>query len=148
MVDESGESTKSNDDSTLPSNLDAMNILVTKPDKFNFNDKNNELLRVNQLIMTLNELEGKTSWSIGYYTAQNEDGTYLIEHLIRVKEKFDLHWTSPTDESSTENVHISNIFPVIPTGDWEVNKSGNIQFKLKNGAKIRKLFKKYLEGLS
>ena len=148
MVDESGESTKPNEKSLLPSNLEAMDILLTQPDKFKFDTKSKELIRENQLSITLSELEGTISWSIGYFIGKNDDGTYIIEHLLRAKEKFDLYWNPPSDESSTWDVDISNIFPVIPTGDWEVNKSGKIQFKLKNGTKIRKLFKKYLEGLS
>ena len=96
--------------------------------------------------MILDESEENVTWSIGYYLGENDDGTYSIEHLLRVKKNNGLYWTPLVDEISTNNVQLSDIFPITPTGDWEVNKSGTVQFKLKNGAKIRQLFKKYIEG--
>ena len=130
--------------SGLPSNTEAMNILETQPDVFNY-DESNRILRLNQLCMTFWEDDGKPSWSIGYYISENNNGTFVIEQLQREKRGKDLYWVHPSDESTTEDLQLSDIFPVTPTGDWEASKTGVIRFKLRNGTKIRKLFKTHLE---
>ena len=95
--------------------------------------------------MTFWEDDGRPSWSIGYYISENNIGTFVIEQLQREKRGKDLYWVHPSDESTTEDLQMSDIFPVTLTGDWEASKTGVIIFKLRNGTKIRKLFKTHLE---
>ena len=72
----------------------------------------------------------------------NDDGTYVIEHLHRIKENSDLYWMDPSTEDIDTDMEDSDIFPIIPIGDWEINDT-DMRFRLKNGTGIRKMFKKY-----
>ena len=140
LRDESSAATSTNA-SGLPSNTEAMNILETQPDVFNY-DESNRTLRLNQLCMTFWDDNGKPSWSIGYFICDYNNGTFVIELLQREKLGKDLYWIHPVNEDTTEELQLTDIFPITPTGDWEVSKTGVIRFKLRNGTKIRTLFKK------
>ena len=69
----------------------------------------------------------------------NDDGTYVVEHLHRVEENSDFYWIHP----SAEDI---DIFTIIPTGGWEIYDTHVMRFRLKNGAEIRKRFKRYTEA--
>ena len=126
------------------SNTDVMNILETQPDVFNY-DRSNRILQLNQLCMTFWEDDRKPSRSIGYYIGEYNKGTFFIKQLQQEKQGKDLYWIHPSDESTTKDLQLSDIFPVTPTGYWEASQTGVIRFKLRNGMQIRKLFKTHLE---
>ena len=166
LSNETLEATNKNETGDLPSNVDAPNIFLSKTDLLNFEEKipetnqvlnpkseernkktipKEDVFKLNQLCMTLWDEEGQVSWSIGYYISTNNNGTCIIEQLERVKASSDIYWVHPIDEYSTETLHESDIFPVVPIGEWETNKTGLLQFKLKNGPAIRKFFNRYLD---
>ena len=147
LTDDSRIASTASSDATrdLPSNEDAMHLLSAPTTNQEIDTSNNITFKANQLCVTVWNDGDMLTWYVGYWISMNDDGTYVIEHLHRVKENSDLYWMHPSTEDIDTDMEDSDIFPIIPIGDWEINDTDMMRFRLKNGTDIRKMFKKYTE---
>lgn len=121
----------------LPSNEEALTILQGKENPI---DIQHTEIEINQIYVTLWIEKNKHTWYIGHCIANNNDGTFRIEHLHRVNKSSNLKWKNPTFPDISD-VNLENIFSYKIDGDWDISNDKNLTFTLKNHESINNLVK-------
>ena len=121
---------------TLPTNIDlarALNQTVESSSETELNE-----IVVRRYYVTLFVEGTKNTWYLSSCEKQNEDGTYEMHHLERVKAKSDLAWKHPKKIDRTDLLEASIVNCEID-GECDVLKERNMIFTLKNHIFISKL---------
>ena len=127
----------SNTVTRLPDNRDALSAL--RENSEGGCDEELSILQVNDTCVTL-WLEGSTKqWYIGYCKEVNDNGTFEVDHIHRVKSNSNLIWKFPF-RSDLCNVHPEQVLKCDVVGEWDCSNDRNMTFTLKNHEIIDSMF--------
>ena len=122
---------------TLPTNSEAEQVLTvlnsscSKPSKLTLD----EHLVIGKYYVTLITEGNLNTWYIASCEGRNDDQTYAMDHLVRVRKDCDLTWKHPP-KPDVLNLHSSSIMDWSVNGEWDVSNERCITFRLKNHAEI------------
>ena len=126
---------------SLPSNKDTATVLLScnSADLTQAHNKE-DLTEVGRYYITLMK-EGKiNTWHIASCEGKNPDGTYKMDHLIRVQRGSDLKWKQPARINKI-NLKAESIVDCGVDGEWDVSQERNMTFTLWNHVYISNLVK-------
>ena len=92
------------------------------------------------------EIEGK-QWYIGYCKEVRGDGTFLVEHVERVKKNGNLKWRYPASPDMCV-VEAEQVMECEFIGDWNCASDRNMTYTLVNHETIYKKFMHVLESIN
>ena len=79
-------------------------------------------------------------WYIATCEGKNDDGTYKMDHLMRVQDGSNLKWKHPS-KPDLLNLHTDSILDCKIEGEWNVSNERSITFLLRNHNQINILVK-------
>ena len=98
----------------LPDNRDALSALTGN--KQVVDNEEELILQINDICVTL-WLEGKVKqWYIGYSKEIADDGTFVVDHIHRVKKDSNLSWKFPSHPDIC-NVDVEQVLKIVE--DWD-----------------------------
>ena len=126
---------------SLPTNADA--LLIVGASSPNIHEEKNEDVVVGHCYATLINEGSSDTWYIATCEGKNDDGTYKMDHLMRVEAGRNLKWKPPLKHDLL-NLHLDSILDCKIDGEWNVSNERSITFLLRNHTQIASL----VEGLS
>ena len=114
---------------SLPTNTDA--ALVVGASSSNLQKEKNEDIVVGHCYATLIKEGSLDTWYIATCEDKNEDGTYKMDHLMRVQYGSNLKLKRPT-KPDLLNLHTDFILDCEINGEWNVSNERSITFSLRN----------------
>ena len=75
------------------------------------------------------------TWYIAMCEGKNDDGTYKMDHLMRVQDKRNSKWKHPPKRDLL-NLHLDSILDCKVDGEWDVSNERSITFSLRNHVQI------------
>ena len=130
----------------LPGNKDALAALKNGDGVVGVVEEE-AILVVNQICVTVwNEVNGK-QWYIGYCTEVKENGTFLVEHVDRVKKNSNLKWKYPVSPDTCV-VDAEQVMQCEIVGDWNCANDRNMTFTLMNHEVIHKKFMDVMDNFN
>ena len=123
---------------SLPTNADA--ALVVGASSFNMQKEKNADIEVGHFYATLIKEGLLDTWYIATCEGRNDDGTYKMDHLMRVQDGSNLKWKRPT-KPDLLNLHSESILDCEIDGEWNVSNERSITFSLRNHNHIELLVK-------
>ena len=123
---------------SLPTNADA--ALVVGASSFNMQKEKNADIEVGHFYATLIKEGLLDTWYIATCEGRNGDGTYKMDHLMRVQDGSNLKWKRPT-KPDLLNLHSESILDCEIDGEWNVSNERSITFSLRNHNHIELLVK-------
>lgn len=137
-----GSITNLSENARLPTNSEALQLLTDvnlNPDS-NVDspqidmEENIGSIKINELYVTLWNERRKNQWYLSYCVSENNDGTFHMDHMHRVKNTSHNEWKYP-DMSDTCYVELDQILSIKPIGKWDFTI-----FTLDNANSIEKYF--------
>ena len=109
----------------LPDNHDALSAL--RSNNLEVDNEESSILHINDICITL-WLEGKEKQSyIGYCKEINDDGTFSVDHIHRVKNHSNLAWKFPS-RPDTCKVDAEQVLKCEIVGEWDCSSDRNRTF--------------------
>ena len=87
------------------------------------------------------------TWYIASCESVNDDGTYTMNHLTRVKQDCNLTRKHPPRVDSL-NLHPDSILDCKISGEWDVSNQRIVTFRLKNHADISSTVEQISENIN
>ena len=128
----------------LPTNNEALQLFslanvdsVTQTNESQAHIEDGETqIMINKIYVTLWSEGRKNQWYLGYCVNCNDDGTFTMDHMHRVKKTCNVQWKYP-DVPDTCNVKVDQILTIRPAGNWDSDI-----FSLCNADHIKEEFQK------
>ena len=114
---------------SLPTNADA--ALVVGASSSSLQKEKNEDIVVEHCYATLFKEMLLDTWYIATCEVKNDDGTYKMDHLMRVQDGSNLKLKCPT-KPDLLNLHTDSILDCEVDGEWNVSNERSITFSLRN----------------
>ena len=114
---------------SLPTNADA--ALVVGASSSSLQKEKNEDIVVEHCYATLIKEMSLDTWYIATCEVKNDDGTYKMDHLMRVQDGSNLKLKRPT-KPDLLNLHTDSILDCEIDGEWNVSNERSITFSLRN----------------
>ena len=87
---------------SLPCNNDAINVLKPSNSPEPEAGDNEDSVELNKYYVTLITEGNADTWYLATCVGKNNNGTYKMDHLIRVNKKSNLKWKNPTSPYITD----------------------------------------------
>ena len=97
------------------------------------------MLDINQICVTLWNVDHRKVWYIGYCKEIKENGGFIIECLDRVKNNSDLKWKYPSCNDICV-AEAEQLLQIEIEGEWDVGNDRDMTFTLYNHEAINKKF--------
>ena len=118
---------------SLPTNADA--ALVVGASSADIQKDKNEDFVVGHCYATLIKEGSLDLWYIATCEGKNDDGTYKMDHLMRVQDRRNSKWKHPPKRDLL-NLHLDSILDCKVDGEWDVSNERSITFSLRNHVQI------------
>ena len=130
----------------LPTNADVESVVKFSPLSNTTNDIKEENFVVGNYYATLLKEGSANTWYIASCEQQNDNGTYRMDHLMRVKAGNNKLWKHPPKLDSLD-LNSSSIVDLRIDGEWNVPNERSMTFFLRNHTQVEKLIEEIASDL-